>query len=68
MSKWRGALSALFVLWPGSVAWAQPQRAPMPPAIAAPQDTAYPGGVITLEIDATDTTRGISRGRDRIPL
>ncbi|MCC6788877.1 MAG: M61 family metallopeptidase [Hyphomonadaceae bacterium] len=68
MSKWRGALSALFVLWPGSVAWAQPQRAPMPPAIAAPQDTAYPGGVIMLEIDATDTTRGIFRGRERIPL
>ena len=65
---WRDALSALFVVCASGAAWAQPQRAPMPPAIEAPRDTAYPGGVITLEIDATDTTRGIFRGRERIPL
>lgn len=68
MSMWRGAVSALFVMCAAGTASAQPQRAPMPPAIEAPQDTAYPGGVITLEIDATDTTRGIFRGRERIPL
>ncbi|MEQ1491815.1 MAG: peptidase M61 [Terricaulis sp.] len=68
MSMWRGAVGAMFVVCAASVAWAQPQRLPMPPAIEAPQDTAYPGGAITLEIDATDTTRGIFRGRERIPL
>lgn len=68
MSKWRGVIGALVMMSAGGPAWAQPQRAPMPPAIEAPQDSAYPGGVITLEIDATDTTRGIFLGRERIPL
>lgn len=68
MSMWRGAIGVLFVVCTAGLAHAQPQRAPMPPAIEVPQDTAYPGGVITLEIDATDTTRGIFRGRERIPL
>ncbi|MCA8886257.1 MAG: M61 family metallopeptidase [Hyphomonadaceae bacterium] len=68
MSIWRSAVSVLLVVWAASTAWAQPERAPMPPVIEAPQDTAYPGGVIVLQIDATDTTRGIFRGRERIPL
>lgn len=65
----RGAFGAL-AIWSAMVAvtWAQPVQAPMPAPIAAPQDTDYAGGVITLEIDATDTERGIFRGRERIPL
>lgn len=46
---------------------AQPRGVPMPPPIAAPQDVAYPG-VITLEVDVTDTRRGIWRGREVIPV
>src|SRR5262245_29535146 len=46
---------------------AQPAGVPMPAAIAAPQDVAYPG-VITLAIDATDVRRGIFQGRETIPV
>ncbi|MFO1018350.1 MAG: hypothetical protein U1E03_12175 [Hyphomonadaceae bacterium] len=67
-SIWRGAACALVLLAAPAAALAQPRSVPMPSPIAAPQDTAYPGGAITLEIDATDTTRGIFRGRERIPL
>lgn len=68
MSMFRGAACALVMVCSAGAAWAQPQRLPMPPAIEAPADVAYPGGVIMLEIDATDTARGIFRGRERIPL
>jgi predicted metalloprotease with PDZ domain len=68
MAMWRGAALALGLMCAAGSVWAQPVRAPMPAAIAEPQDVAYPGGVITLEIDATDTARGIFRGRERIPL
>jgi predicted metalloprotease with PDZ domain len=68
ISVWRGAVCALLVTCAaGGPVLAQPAKAPMPPAIAEPRDAAYPG-VITLEIDATDTARGIFRGRERIPL
>jgi len=50
-----------------AAAWAEPHGAPMPPPIIAPQDTAYPG-VISLEVDATDTARGIFRAREVIPV
>lgn len=65
---WRGVIGAVVLMCAAGGAWAQPTRAPMPPAIAEPRDVDYAGGVITLEIDATDTTRGIFRGRERIPL
>ena len=65
---WRGVIGAVVLMCAAGGAWAQPTRAPMPPAIAEPRDVDYAGGVITLEIDATDTTRGIFLGRERIPL
>jgi predicted metalloprotease with PDZ domain len=44
-----------------------PDPLPMPAAIPAPQDTPYPG-IIRLSVDATDTTRGIFRVHETIPL
>src|SRR5215470_2419961 len=41
--------------------------APMPPAIAEPQDRPYPG-VIRLAVDASDVTRHIFRVRETIPV
>jgi predicted metalloprotease with PDZ domain len=42
--------------------------APMPAAMPTPQDTAYPGGVIVLNVDATDTQRGIFRITETVPV
>jgi predicted metalloprotease with PDZ domain len=63
---WRAAAVAAALAFSAN-ANAQPTGVPMPPPIAAPQDAAYPG-VITLEIDATDTRRGIFRGREILPI
>jgi predicted metalloprotease with PDZ domain len=51
----------------GVQASAGPGPAPLPPPIPAPQDKAYPG-MIKLGVDATDTTRGIFRVRETIPV
>jgi predicted metalloprotease with PDZ domain len=66
MSFWRAAAVAAALVFNAS-ANAQPAGVPMPPPIAAPQDTPY-AGVITLEIDATDVRRGIFRGREIVPI
>lgn len=44
-----------------------PQPAPMPPAVPAPRDVAYPG-TIKLEVDLTDTARRIWRVKETIPV
>jgi len=44
-----------------------PQPLPMPPAIAAPRDVAYPG-TIRLDVDATDINRRIFNVRQNIPV
>jgi predicted metalloprotease with PDZ domain len=46
---------------------AGPQPAAMPPPIAAPQDTPYPG-TIRLTVDATDLERRIFTVRETIPV
>ncbi len=46
---------------------AQPRGVPFPPPPPEPRDVPYPG-VITLDVDATDVTRGIFRVRERIPV
>ena len=48
--------------------FADPQSYPMPPATAAPQDVAYPGGPLILEVDATDTERRIVQVRETLPV
>jgi len=45
-----------------------PQPAPLPPAIPAPQDIAYPGGTIQLSVDATQPAQGIMRVHETIPV
>jgi len=45
-----------------------PQPTPMPPAIPAPQDVAYPAGALKLEVDATDLDRRIFRVHEWIPI
>lgn len=62
------ALLALAVAGPlAAQPSAGPQPHPMPPAIPAPRDVAYPG-VLKLEVDATDLERRIFRIRQTIPL
>jgi predicted metalloprotease with PDZ domain len=50
-----------------SQAIAEPQAAPLPPPIAAPVDTPYPG-VIDLMVDVTDINRRIVSVREAIPI
>lgn len=63
----RAALFALSLALTGAAASAQPAPTPMPPPIAEPRNEAYPG-VIALEVDATDVTRGIFQVRETIPV
>lgn len=65
----RGALLATAFISVGAIsAAAQQYRGePLPPAIDAPRDVAYPG-VITLDVDATDVRRGIISSRQTIPV
>ncbi len=56
-----GAFGAAFAQQDG------PNPLPMPAAIPAPQDTAYPG-TIKLAVDATDTAHGIFRVHEIIPV
>jgi predicted metalloprotease with PDZ domain len=44
-----------------------PQPYPMPPPIPAPRDTAYPG-MLTLDVDVTDTEQRIMSVRETIPV
>ncbi len=44
-----------------------PQPAAMPPAVAPPLDTPYPG-VISLHVDITDVTDRVYKVRERIPV
>ncbi|WP_028007290.1 M61 family metallopeptidase [Solimonas flava] len=44
-----------------------PVPAPLPPAIAAPQDRPYPG-TIRLQVDATDLERHVFRVRETVPV
>ncbi|GGB19714.1 peptidase M61 [Sphingomonas metalli] len=44
-----------------------PRPVPFVDTIPAPQDTPYPG-TITLDVDATDTDRGIFRVKETIPV
>ncbi len=45
-----------------------PEPFPASPAIAAPQDVAYPGGTITLDVDATDLDHRIFRVHEVVPV
>lgn len=59
------ALVAMALAGAAAPASAQPVAVALP--ITAPRDAAYPG-VLTLDVDASDVTRGIFRVRERIPV
>jgi predicted metalloprotease with PDZ domain len=66
-SFWRASLAVLaFTLIPAAAL--SQQTAPLPPAIPAPQDVAYPAGPITLDVDATDTARHIFNVHEVVPV
>ncbi len=44
-----------------------PQPLPLPPAIATPQDVAFPG-TVTLAVDATDLNRHIMKVHETVPV
>ena len=46
----------------------KPVAAPVVSTAAPPRDVPYPGGVIKLEVDATDTVQRIYRVRETIPV
>jgi predicted metalloprotease with PDZ domain len=48
-------------------AGAQPRGVPLPPPTPEPRDVPYVG-VIGLDVDASDVTRGIFRVRERVPV
>ncbi len=64
-------LLALPFCLPGQTASAQPvtqpQPLPLPPAIATPQDTPYPG-TIELAVDATDLSHHVFRIHEDVPV
>ncbi|HET7923921.1 MAG TPA: hypothetical protein VFL30_03435, partial [Rhodanobacteraceae bacterium] len=66
MIFWRSAIvaAAAFVALGAA---GQPRGVPLPAPIAQPLDVAYPG-VITLDVDASDVSRGIFRVRERVPV
>jgi predicted metalloprotease with PDZ domain len=59
------AASAIAQVPPGNSA---PQPAPLVDDIPKAQDVPYPGGTILLDVDATDTERGIFRVKETIPV
>jgi predicted metalloprotease with PDZ domain len=59
--------ACVFIIATAAMAQTGPQPLAMPPGIPAPQDVPYPG-TIRLGVDATDTTRGIFRVHETIPV
>jgi len=66
---WFGAAAAavLVVAQSAGAEVVQPQPAPMPPPIAAPQDIPYPG-VLKLSVDATDLAHAIMTMHETVPV
>jgi predicted metalloprotease with PDZ domain len=63
------ALAVAALLGAGAAcAEVQPQPAPPTPPIAPPVDTPYPGGVIRLNVDATDLAHAIMTMHEIVPV
>ena len=69
MKPFPGVFAVLAAALLVTAAQASPGPVPgsMPPPVPAPQDRPYPG-TIRLAVDATDTTRGIFRVHETIPV
>ena len=74
MGRTTGLLAATLVAIISQAAPAQvavrsaPMAVPLAAAVPAPADTPYPGGAMTLEVDASDTRHGVFRVTQTIPL
>ncbi|SCW59551.1 Predicted metalloprotease, contains C-terminal PDZ domain [Sphingobium faniae] len=55
-------------LWAQEPIRSKPTALPVSDATPVPKDVPYPGGVIRLEVDATDTVQRIFRVRETIPV
>jgi predicted metalloprotease with PDZ domain len=67
MSSRRSASIAATALLVVFAAAAQPRGVPFPAPTPEPRDVRY-AGVIALDVDASDVTRGIFRVRERVPV
>ncbi len=75
MRRWcltaAAAAAVVFLLVSIHSAWAQsytgPEPAPLPPPVAAPADTPYPG-TIALTVDLTNTTDRVAEVNETIPV
>ncbi len=72
MNKKTAAILAALLLTPAPSALAAPNTAPMavpiPQSLPDPLDVPYPGGVMQLDIDASDVARGVFRVTQTIPV
>lgn len=62
------AVLALVGASPSLAANSAPLAIPIAATVPAPADTPWPGGAITLDIDASDTARSVFRVTETIPL
>lgn len=60
--------AALLAAFPATAIAQQPMAVPIVPSVPDAADVPYPGGAITLDIDASDTMRGAYRITETIPL
>ncbi len=67
MNLWRSATIAATAVLLAFGAAGQPRGVPFPPSTPEPRDVPY-AGVIALDVDASDVTRGIFRVRERVPV
>ena len=67
MNLWRSATIAATAVLLAFGAAGQPRGEPFPPPTPEPRDVPY-AGVIALDVDASDVTRGIFRVRERVPV
>ena len=67
MNLWRSATIAATAVLLSFAAAGQPRGVPFPPSTPEPRDVPY-AGVIALDVDVSDVTRGIFRVRERVPV
>ena len=72
MNKKTAAILAALLLTPAPSALAAPNTEPMavpiPQSLPDPLDVPYPGGVMQLDIDASDVARGVFRVTQTVPV
>ena len=62
------AASSLFMAMPAFAARSAPVAQAVIPGVTMPEDTPWPGGTIAINVDGSDTVRGIWRVTETIPV